>query len=249
LASRVLREGEPVAWRGPEGVHRRYALSGGIEVRLDQDPGQSFWTLWPHYEVEHRLRVAVRSVTPLPDSPFDVLLAGIANPPPPPRGAEGADGGPGDDYPITTYLSDARRLPSELPPGHVLAVSVAGFALDVTYLGPNEGVQSAMVAGEPSGAALVPLGGGSLPSAAMELSLTVQSVRRFHNPVTKLDFDVLVTDAPGRPLELFLSRWQLESEGFEPPRAGWRIEGAFLFTGRVAGGLPSVSRRVRRSFG
>ena len=31
---------------------------------------------------------------------------------------------------------------------------------------------------------------------------------------------------------------QLAQAGYDDPRSGWRIEGAFLFTGRVAGGIP-----------
>ena len=54
---------------------------------------------------------------------------------------------------------------------------------------------------------------------------------------------VLEVDAPGRPLDLFVSRWQLAADGFESPRPGWRIEGAFLFTGRVSGGLPRRPKR------
>ena len=36
-------------------------------------------------------------------------------------------------------------------------------------------------------------------------------------------------------------------EGFEPPRPGWRVEGVFLFRGRVRGGLPTASGQ--RTFG
>ena len=50
-------------------------------------------------------------------------------------------------------------------------------------------------------------------------------------------------------MEIFVSRWQLEREGLPMPRPGWRIEGTFVFTGRLAGGLPPVRPRRERSFG
>lgn len=249
LAARVLEDGEPVAWRGPSGVHLRYPLAGGLEVRLDREDDQDHWSLWPHYDTGRRLRVAVRSLTAVPDSPFDVLMTGIANPPAPqfldPEAV-------GDDYAIATYLSDARRIPTTIPVGHVLAVSIAGFALDVDYVGPNEGVRQAEILDEPCGAFLVPVGGtpgDGHPGGAMDLSLRVRGVRHLSNPLSGQAVEVIEVDAPGRPLELFVSRWQLESEGLEVPRPGWRIEGAFLFTGRVAGGLPSSQRKTGRHFG
>lgn len=245
LARRVADEGDSVAWRGPNGTHLRLPLTGGVEVRMDRERERQPCTLWPHFEVRHRLRVGVQSVLRCPDSPFDVFLTGIANPPLPTGDDEGSD--PlGEDYPLATYISDARRLPDSLPRGHVLAVSISGFALDVTYLGPNEGVKDPYVLEEPCGALLVPLGSAGDPGGCMELSLRIRQVRHLENPLTGALVDVLEADAPGRPLELFVSRWQLEAEGYEAPRPGWRIEGAFLFTGRVSGGLPPVARKGRR---
>ena len=241
LIRRVRADGEPAAWRGPRGVHLRYPLVGGIEIRLDREEDQSNWTLWPHYDVRSRLRVAVRSVVPLPDSPFDVLLHGIANPPLPDDSWNETSG---QDYAFCTYLSDARRLPDDLPPGHVIAVSVSGFALDVTYVGPNDGVKDPYILDEPCGAQLLPLEGADRPGGCMELSLRVRAVRHVVNPLTGERVEVLETDAPGRPLELFVSRWQLETERREMPRPGWRVEGAFLFTGRVSGGIPVRRNRA-----
>ena len=57
------------------------------------------------------------------------------------------------------------------------------------------------------------------------------------------------SDAPGRPLLLFVSPWQLSTDGLPAPRPGWRIEGHFLFTGVIAGGLPGPRRAITRSFG
>jgi hypothetical protein len=239
--SRIVRErGESVAWRGPTGQHLRLPLAGGLEVRLDQEEGQEHWTLWPHFEVNRRLRVAYRTAQPVPDSPYDVLLHGIANPPVPddPWGE-----GSGMDYALCTYVSDARRLPRDLPPGHVLALSLSGFALDVSYLGPNEGVRDPFILEEPHGALLCPLAGDFTPGGCMELSLRIRSVRHLENPLTGCRVEVLEGDAPGRPIDLFVSPWQLP-EGKTEVRPGWRIEGAFLFTGRVAGGLPR--RRATR---
>ena len=234
LAREIRRRGESVAWRGPEGEHLRYPFPGGLEVRLDREHGQSEDSLWPHYEVARRLRVRISDLLHIPDSPFDVLLQGIANPslPDDPLGETS-----GDDYPIATYLSDARRIPSEIGAGHVIAVSISGFALDVSAIVPNEGVRNPYLALEPRGSLLLPLEGSQQPGGCMELSLPIRSVRRLENPLTREWIEVIEADAPGRPLDLFFSRWQLETHELPVPRPGWRIEGAFLFTGRVSGGL------------
>lgn len=236
LARQIAQHGEPAAWRGPAGVHLSYRLCDGLEVRLDREEGQEHWTLWPYFDARRRLRVSVQSFLRLPDSPYDVLLHGIANPPVPDDPWSEASGA---DYPLACYLTDARRLPGTLRRGHVLAVSISGFALDVDYVGPNEGVRDRYVLDEPDGALLLPVHGKDRPGGTMQLSLLVRSVRRIENPLSRERVDVLEVDAPGRPLELFISRWQLSADGHEAPRPGWRIEGAFLFTGRVSGGLPS----------
>lgn len=235
LAEHVRRQGELVPLRGPEGEHRRMPFSGGLEVRLDRERDAEHDSLWPCYESTHRLRVAVDRLRRVPDSPFDVLLHGRANPPLPDDPWREASG---DAYPLATYLWDARRLPKALPRGHVLAVSLAGFALDVSYVGPDQGVQSRYLGDEPGGALLLPLEGGDQPGGCMELSLPVRAIHHLENPLTHERIERVEAEAPGRPLDLFLSRWQLEAHGMPAPRPGWRIEGAFLFIGRVAGGLP-----------
>lgn len=246
VAREVLARGERVAWRGPRGTHLRLPFAGGIEVRLDRDEGEEHCTLWPHLESRGRLRVAVTRLEPLPDSPYDRILTGRANPPPPERGTlpEAQEEG----YTIATYLSDARRLPADLPRGHVLAVSVAGFGIDVTAVGPDEGREPVLREERP-GARLLPVQEPGHPRGCMELSLRVRTVRRVENPLTGAAVQILETDAPGRPLDVLVSPWQLAAEGLEAPRPGWRIEGAFLFTGRVAGGLPPVPERLGVRFG
>jgi len=250
LARQIRARGDTVPWRGPSGVHLRYPFTpsalgadgrpgaGGLEVRLDQDEGDARESIWPHFESQRRLRVSVQSIQRTPGAPFDALLHGIANPPIPndPDDPWGELGG--DDYPLCAWLSNARRLPPKLADGHVLAISIAGFALDVTYLGPNEGVRDPYILEEPFGAQLLPLEGSESPKGCMELSLRVRKLRHLGNPLTREPVVALEVDAPGRPLELFVSRWQLANAGYDSPRTGWRIEGAFLFTGRVVGGLP-----------
>jgi hypothetical protein len=244
LAERVRSEGEPVALRGPGGVHLRVPLPGGIEVRLDREEGQEHDSLWPCFASSRRLRVAVEGLQRVPDSPYDVLLHGRANPPVPERERDEWHTLSDESYPLATYLWDARRLPRRLPHRHVLAVSLAAFALDVTYVGPNEGVRSRYLADEPGGSVLLPLAGSDQPGGCMELSLPVREIRHLENPLTREPIDLVEADAPGRPLELFLSRWQLAAHGLPAPRPGWRIEGAFLFNGRIAGGLPVKSTRT-----
>lgn len=237
--------GESVPLRGDPENHLRLALSDGLELRADREPHQDFWTLLPHYRTSQRLRVAVESLRRVPDSPFDALLTGWAAPPGP---EDPAHAGPGA-YLLTTWLSDARRLPRRLPPGHVLAVSTAGFALHVDYVGPNTGVREQEWLDLRRGAHVEPLGGTENPGGCSEVSLRVKRVVHLRNRFTKRAVDLLWTDAPGRPLPLFVSPWQLEVDGLPAPRPGWRIEGVFLFTGTIAGGLPGPKRKVPRTFG
>jgi len=244
LAQRACTEGEPVAWRGEPGLHRRLPLGGGLELRVDREDARAPWTVLPYFQSPHRLRVAVRVVRRIPDSPFDALMHGWAAPP-----IEPVPGDPPGAFALSTFLTDARRLPRNMAPGHVLAVNVAGFALDVSYIGPNSGVRDPAILEEPSGASIVPLGGFEEPGGCAEVSLRIKTVRHLRNPVTGRDVDLLEVDAPERPLLLFISRWQLQEDGLPLPRPGWRIEGTFLFTGRIAGGLPGPRRHARRAFG
>lgn len=253
LLERVREEGEAVAWRGDPDNHRRLPLGGGLELRVDREPEQDFWTLLPYYRVPYRLRIAVERLRKVPDSPFDALLTGWACPP---SSAElHASGGPLKEpekegaYRLSTWLSDARRLPARLPLRHVLAVSVAGFALNVEYAGPNDGVSDPAILDSPHGARILPLGGPQDPGGCSEVSLRVKSIRHLRNKLTGEPVDLVVADAPERPLLLFVSPWQLRHDGLSSPRPGWRIEGAFLFTGTIAGGLEGPKRRRSATFG
>jgi hypothetical protein len=246
LCEAVRRGGEPVALRGPGGEHLRLELAHGLELRLDREEGQGFTTLLPYFHVPHRLRVATLSVSPVEDSAFDALLHGWADPPL--AGEPGAGRAQGS-YRLATWLTDARRLPAHLPSGHVLAISVAGFALGVEYVGPDEGARDPDILELSAGAFIEPLGGEDDPGGCSWISARVLSVRHLENRLSGRKVDLLEVDAPGRPLVLFLSPWALESEGFDRPRPGWRIEGTFLFSGRIAGGLPGPRQKVRERFG
>ncbi|MEM7309343.1 MAG: hypothetical protein AAF682_21855 [Planctomycetota bacterium] len=256
LIETVRSEGEPIPWRGPSGEHLRRALAGGLEVRAEREEGTEHWSVWPYFAVDHRLRLATFEARRVPDSPFDRLLVGVANPALPREAGVGYE----DEAPpmaeeldeheflLSAYVTDARRLPRRLPVGHVLALSVAGFAIDVSYVGPNEGAHEPGILERPRGAMFRPLGGEAGPGGCMEVSLRVRSLRHLNNPLTGVQVEVIEADAPGRPMSLFLSRWQLEEQGLPAPRPGWRVEGTFLFQGRIAGGLPRPKRPVR-SFG
>ncbi|MDP6538980.1 MAG: hypothetical protein QF903_04795 [Planctomycetota bacterium] len=263
LAELVHERGEAAPWRGPGGVHRRLPLAGGLELRLDGETDAAPLSLLPFFRVPHRLRVAVASIGTATDSPYDAVLTGVANPPPPQ--GELAEAEPGS-FPFASWLTDARRLPSSVRPGQVLAVSSAGFALDVAYVGPNDGGDDPRVLERPRGArirlARDPHDDPACARAArfldgtdgavegcVELSARVRTLRHLTNPLTDRAVALLEVDAPGRPLQLFVSPWQLAAESLPAPRPGWRIEGAFLFQGRVAGGLPGPSSRARRVFG
>ncbi|MBI5365382.1 MAG: hypothetical protein HZA53_19550, partial [Planctomycetes bacterium] len=240
----VRARGEPAAWRGDPAFHRRLVLGNGLEVRIDRQPEQKHWSVLPYFQPDHRLRVAVDEIRALPDSPFDALMIGWAAPP---VFEELRDATPGA-YRLSLFLTDARRLPPRMPRGHVLAVNVAAFALDVDYVGPDEGAFTEDVPGREGGASIVPLGSPEDPGGCAEVSLRVRRVTHLVNPYTEVKVAVLEVEAPERPLHLFVSRWQLEQDGLAEPRPGWRIEGTFFFIGRIAGGLPKA-RVARDGFG
>jgi hypothetical protein len=235
IVERVLRDGEPAAWRGEPDRHRRLALGGGLEIRIDRDHGRSDWSVLPHFQVPHRLRVAVDEIRAVPDSPFDALVLGWAAPPLEPEEARLQPG----SYRLSAFVTDARRLPRRIPFGHVLALSLAGFALDVSHVGP-EGDAAPRIA---------PLGSNEDPGGCSDVSLRILRILHLENPITRIPVEVLEVDAPERPLQLFVSRWQLEKDALPQPRPGWRIEGTFLFSGRIAGGLPGARKEVGTSFG
>lgn len=245
LAQVARDRGERVPWRGPAGEHLRLALGGGLEVRLDREQEAATWSLTPHYSASQRVRVALDALAYPEDAPDDVLIAGWANPPirddpqlPAP-----------DSYPVRALLSDARRLPRGLERGHVLAVSLAGFALEVTYVGPDTGARDPLILGLPHAAAIEPLGGSEDPGGCLEVSLRVRNLRSLVNPLTQGRVDLLEVETPGRPLPFFVSPWQLSVDGLPAPRPGWRIEGTFYLCGRIAGGLGGPSQRVGGAFG
>lgn len=244
LAELVEQRGEPSAYRGPGGLHRRLPLGGGLELRLDRETPDAPYSLWPYFQSPHRLRVAVRELRNVPDQPFDALLDGLANPPIP---IELAD--IDEPYELSCYLNDARRLPAELVPGHVIAVSMAGFALDVGYSGPADADGAARSGGRLAPGSLEPLARSHEPGGCMELALRIRSVRHIHNPITGAPVDVLECEAPGRPLVLFVSQWQLEQDQLASPHPGQLIEGVFLLLGRIAGGLPPKQKRRAPVFG
>lgn len=246
--TRAIREaGEPTAWRGRDGEHLRLPLARGLELRLDRD-GSLRPALWPFYTSRYRRRVGVWSLERLADSPGDAILVGRTDPPAPSSPFD-ADAG----HDLTCYLTDAARLPRALPRGHVLAIMFAGFALQVDYLGPNEDSPNRYESGsdlleEPHGAAIAPLGDPAAPAACMQLSMRIRTVTHLKNELTGAPVSRIELDAPGTPLEVFISPWQLADDDLPPPRPGHRIEGVFLMLGRIAGGLPR-KRRPGIAFG
>ncbi|MFT5734442.1 MAG: hypothetical protein ACJAZN_004077 [Planctomycetota bacterium] len=234
LVDLVRSRGEAAAWRGHPDDHRILALGGGLEVRADRAPDRSFWTLTPHFKVPHRLRFAVTGIVRQPDCPFDALLSGWAAPPigrPPEDDTEGA-------YRLSTWITDARRLGSRISPGHVLALSIAGFAVHVDRVIPNEAVQDPKILERPAGAYIRPLGSPDEPGGCCDVSLRIREMLRLRNELTSEPVEIAICDAPDRPMLLFLSPWQLKGDGHPRPQPGMRIEGTFMFTGRIAGGLP-----------
>jgi hypothetical protein len=246
LAERVRAEGEPVAWRGPEGEHMKLTLAPDVELRLDQDEGEELATLLPYYGERARLRIGVSDVRMMAESPFDALLTGWVAPPLP--GVSEPWGPPGA-YLLAAWLTDARRLPARMGHGHVLAISIAGFAVDVSYLGPNAESPRPEILENPRGSLIEPLGGAGDPGGCSEVSARISKVRLTQNTITGETIHILEIDAPERALRLFVSPWQLEHDGLAEPRPGYRIEGTFLFLGRITGGLPRPRTGSQQIFG
>lgn len=237
LVERVLREGEPAPWRGDARHHRRLALGAGLELRMDRSSASQAWNLLPYYQSPHRLRVSVESLRPLPDSPFDVLLQAWACPPIDAAERQWRKGA----YRLCVNLVDARKLPRTLASGHVLAISTAGFALDVLDIGnAREADPSPWIE---------PLSGEADPGGCADMVVRIQSIQRFWNPITRVEIAAIEVEAPERPLVLFQSPWQLQQQGLEEPRVGRWIQGSFLFLGSVTGGLGRPSLAAGRNFG
>ena len=256
VAQEVRDRGESAALRGPDGEHLRLALADGLELRLDQDDEREP-SLWPFYTSRYRRRVAVSGLDSIPDSAHDAILRGVTNPIAPIEHEVGdwrfsdleamREFSPG--HPLVTYLTDAKRLPRALPKGHVLAVNVTGFALSIDYLGPNECGADPDVLEEPHGARLEPLGGADSPVACMEISMRIRSISHMKNALTGEPVNRIELDAPGAPLEVFISPWQLERDNLPHPQPGSRIEGVFLLIGSIVGGLPRAKSRRYVAFG
>ncbi|MEL6714358.1 MAG: hypothetical protein AAFU73_07350 [Planctomycetota bacterium] len=238
VAELVRTRGEAAAWRGAGEDHRVLALGQGLHgqslvVRADRDGPGGQWSLTPELRGTRPRRLAVTSIVRPQDQPFDALLTGWAHPPPPGEDPEGPPGA----YRLSAWVSDARRIGRRLLPGHVLAVEAAGFALHVERIVAGDAAFAASVLERPSGAYVRPLGAPDDPGGGCDVSLRIQSVRRLVNAVTDEVVVVALCDAPDRPIPLLLSPWQLDRDGHERPRPGLRVEGTFLFTGRIAGGL------------
>ena len=79
--ARLAREnGDTVPWRGPLGEHYRVPLGAGLDLRVDREEDSDVWSLYPSYLSDNRLRIAVHSIRGLPDSAYDALVFGWANP-------------------------------------------------------------------------------------------------------------------------------------------------------------------------
>jgi hypothetical protein len=242
LVALARQAGERAPWRGATGEHLRVALGHGLELRVDRERGARHWTALPYFESTRRTRVALERVQALPDSTADALLEGWAHPPLP--GGEG-DGQSLDAWRLSMILTDARRLGVDLSPGAVLALSMAGFALNVDDVWRVDVADGQAV--RPS--SVRPLGRNEEPGGCVEITARVRSARDLANPLTERSVRLLELELPGKPLEVFVSPWQLEQDGLVLPGQGDWLAGVFLLTGRLAGGLASPAARLGRAFG
>ena len=127
IVERVRRDGEPAAWRGDPEEHLRLPLGGGLEVRIDRSRGRGPWNVLPHFQVAHRLRVAVDEIRPLPDSPFDALVVGWAAPPIEPEKARFEPGA----YRLSAFVTDHYRTHGvEVHAGKPILYAIGHSAFD-----------------------------------------------------------------------------------------------------------------------
>lgn len=249
LVDAAQARGEPAAWRGPAATHKSLRLGELVEVLVERD-GAGPWSCLPLCASPHRLRLAVQARAKIADARFDALVSGRVLPDGARHATPGdrADAGAGG-YGASACLVDARKLPRRLAAGHVLALELCALALDVSYIGADKGCEHPQALDMERGAWLAPLAGVDDPSGAMELSARIARIVREKNPLTDEPYEVLELDCPVRPIRALCSRWSREAEGLEPPQVGARIEGVFLFAGRVRGGLPGPQGRARANFG
>lgn len=263
LAHHAARHGSPVAWRGPAGLHKSLELGDGLALHVDREEGEQGLSLFPFVRSACRLRVAVESLRTPPDSPCDAIVVGwVLAPKPSP--SDCISGGPLGIAPLlgaendseyhpgagirglglgstrlSALLTDARLLPKRIPAGHVLAVGLAGFAIHVDQL-QADADRTLMIR---------PLNGPDDPAGCVEIAAPITGITELRNPLTGARIQRVEIDLDGRALGLHLSPWQLFEDGLRPARVGDRIEGTFLLSGRVLGGLPSVRRKVGACFG
>ncbi|MEY2746685.1 MAG: hypothetical protein RL112_1727 [Planctomycetota bacterium] len=247
LVEAAVARGEPAAWRGPAATHRSLRLGELVEVLVERD-GDGPWSCLPLCASPHRLRLAVQGRKGIADARFDALVSGrVLSDQARPRDVH--DGEEQGGYHASACLVDARKLPRRLSQGHVLALELCALALDVAYIGDDAGCERTEALRMERGAWLEPLAGPDDPSGAMEVSARIARILREKNPLSGEPYEVLELDCPVRPIRALCSRWQREAEGLEPPQVGARLEGVFLFAGRVRGGLPGPQGRARDSFG
>ena len=86
------------------------------------------------------------------------------------------------------------------------------------------------------------------PGPRRQISARIRTVSHLTNALTGRAVHRIELDAPGLPIEVFVSPWQLAADGLPAPRPGWRIEGVFLMLGRNVGAIPKPRRR-RPAFG
>ena len=244
LVAEAVENGEGAVWRGQASHHRSLRLSADVQVLVERD-AKGHWHTLPLCATPHRLRVAVERRMRTADTRFDTAIGGWvapewgAEPSTDPRGA----------WPIAASLVDARKLPPRLPKGHVLALEACALALDLSYVGDDAHCTHTEALGNERGAWLEPLGGADSPVGAMELSARVSRILRETNPLTHEAYEVLELDCPARPVRALVSQWQREQDELPRIEVGARIEGVFLFVGRVCGGLPGPQAKARGAFG
>lgn len=246
LVALARTRGERAPFRGPHGEHLRLALGGGLEVRADREGESEPWSVHPYFQSERRLRVAVETVRRASDSRYDALLVGWANP-----GLAGEPSSEPGAFPLSALVTDARRLPRSLARGHVLALSLAGFALDVERIGARDvaSIRRGPTRRLADGGWVQPLGGPDDPGGCVELALCVERLEERTNPLTGARVTLLDMRAGERGLILFASPWQLEVDQLRAPRPGDWIRGVFLLTGRITGGLRPVEEHAGVRFG
>lgn len=244
--ARTERRGQSFELLGGLGLRAEQAPVPGRSAAQSEAPQDLPIDLWPSFRGASPVRLTVASVERSLDCGGLVTVQGrvgsILEPNP-------------LDLPVA-FLEDEAPVA-----GDVGQVHLCGFSVDVDALGfPSQPcaetnqlraenrihgqldglgagrIYPGRLAGPEDAPRLKRLPGFAAPRHVVELEFTIDRVFVLENPLTHEPFDLIETRTGDTRLPLFVSRWQLEEDGFPAPEPGMRLRGAFWLGARPSRG-------------